>query len=62
MDIDYRGQSLDIGFNITYLLDALGVVQPGLVRLTLIDTNSSMRIDEPNSDGSSVFVVMPMRI
>ena len=62
VDIDYRGQPLDIGFNITYLLDALSVVQPGLVRLTLIDTNSSMRIDEPNSDGSSIFVVMPMRI
>lgn len=61
LDVDYHGVSLDIGFNVTYVLDVLNIIQPGLVRLTFIDANSSMRIDEPN-DVSSVFVVMPMRV
>ncbi|PIZ04994.1 MAG: DNA polymerase III subunit beta [Gammaproteobacteria bacterium CG_4_10_14_0_8_um_filter_38_16] len=62
MDVQYQGDNLDVGFNITYLLDVLSVVNVGSVRLTLIDTNSSMRIDEPGNEASSIFVVMPMRI
>lgn len=62
VDASYSGECFDIGFNITYLLDVLNVLQAGTVRLTLIDSNSSMRIDEPDSNGQSVFVVMPMRL
>lgn len=62
IDVNYSGQNLDIGFNITYLLDVLNVMKPGQVRLTLVDSNSSMRIDEPGNENHSTFVVMPMRI
>lgn len=62
MDVNYSGTSLDIGFNITYLLDVLNVVKAGQIRLTLIDTTSSMRIDEPGNENHSTFVVMPMRL
>lgn len=62
VDVDYQGEAIDIGFNITYLLDVLNVIQSGPVRLTLTDTNSSMRIDEPGKEDSSAFVVMPMRL
>ena len=62
MDVDYRGDALDLAFNITYLIDVLNIVRPGPVRLTLIDTNSSMRIDEVGCEGQSIFVVMPMRL
>lgn len=62
LDVDYNGENLDIGFNITYLLEVLNVLKPGNVRLTLIDTNNSMRIDEPNNEDGSTFVVMPMRL
>jgi DNA polymerase-3 subunit beta len=62
IDVNYSGEILDIGFNITYLLDVLSVLKPGIVRLTLIDTNSSMRIDEPGNEEHSTFVVMPMRL
>jgi DNA polymerase-3 subunit beta len=62
IDIQYSGDQLDIGFNITYLLDVLNVMKPGSVRLTLIDTNSSMRIDEPGNEDYGTFVVMPMRL
>jgi DNA polymerase III subunit beta len=62
IDINYSAGNLDIGFNITYLLDVLNVVKAGQIRLTLIDTNSSMRIDEPGNENQSTFVVMPMRL
>jgi DNA polymerase-3 subunit beta len=62
IDVNYSGDNLDVGFNITYLLDVLNVVKSGQVRLTLIDTNSSMRIDEPGNEDHSTFVVMPMRL
>ena len=62
LDVDYNGEHLDVGFNITYLLDVLNVVQAGPVRLTLIDSSSSLRIDEPGSEDHSIFVVMPMRL
>ena len=62
MDVNYSGAPMDIGFNITYLLDVLNVVKAGVIRLTLIDTNSSMRIDEPGNENQSTFVVMPMRL
>lgn len=62
LDVDYHGDSIEMGFNITYLLDVLNVVQTGQVRLTLVDTTSGMRIDEPGNENRSTFVVMPMRL
>lgn len=62
IEVDYHGAPLDIGFNITYLIDALNIVRAGNIRLSFADANNSMRIDEPGSEGKSIFVVMPMRI
>lgn len=59
LEINYQGDNLDVGFNITYLLDVLNTVKSGQIRLVFVDTKSSLRIDEPNNT-SSVFVVMPM--
>jgi len=61
MDVNYSGDSLDIGFNINYLLDILNVVKAGEVRLTL-DASGSMVISEPGNEDHSTFVVMPMRL
>lgn len=62
MDVEYGSDHLDIGFNITYLIDVLNIVRAGPVRLSFTDTSSSMRIDEPGNDGKSIFVIMPMRL
>src|SRR3990167_1511739 len=59
LEIHYQGESLDVGFNITYLLDILNTVKSDVVRLVFVDSKSSLRIDEPNNH-ASVFVVMPM--
>ncbi|WP_437879864.1 DNA polymerase III subunit beta [Pseudomonas sp. LRF_L74] len=59
--VDYNGASLEIGFNVSYLLDVLGVMSTEQVRLTLSDSNSSALVQEAGNDDSS-YVVMPMRL
>jgi DNA polymerase-3 subunit beta len=59
--IDYNGGALEIGFNVSYLLDVLGVMTTDDVRLTLSDSNSSALVQEAGNDDSS-YVVMPMRL
>jgi DNA polymerase-3 subunit beta len=59
--VDYSGDSLEIGFNVSYLLDVLGVLNGEQVKLSLSDSNSSALLEE-SEDGDSLYVVMPMRL
>ncbi|BAU71690.1 DNA polymerase III subunit beta [Metapseudomonas furukawaii] len=59
--VDYNGGNLEIGFNVSYLLDVLGVMSTEQVRLILSDANSSALLQEADNDDSS-YVVMPMRL
>jgi DNA polymerase-3 subunit beta len=59
--VDYNGGSLEIGFNVSYLLDVLAVMTTDQVRLILSDSNSSALVQEAGNDESS-YVVMPMRL
>lgn len=59
--VDYTGGSLEIGFNVSYLLDVLGVTTSEQVRLILSDANSSALVQEFGNDDSA-YVVMPMRL
>ena len=59
--VDYNGSSLEIGFNVSYLLDVLSVMTTDQVRLILSDANSSALVQEADNDDSS-YVVMPMRL
>jgi len=62
LNVEYQSEDLDIGFNVNYLLDILNVLKPGPIKLTFSDSNSSMLVEEPDSNGESVFVVMPIRL
>lgn len=59
--VDYSGAALEIGFNVSYLLDVLGVMTADQVRMTLSDSNSSALVQEADNDDSA-YVVMPMRL
>lgn len=59
--VDYNGSGLEIGFNVSYLLDVLGVMGTEQVRLILSDSNSSALLQEADNDDSA-YVVMPMRL
>ena len=62
LDIDYGGDSIEIGFNVTYLIDALSNMnQSEMVRIELADGNSSALVTLPDNPNFK-YVVMPMRI
>lgn len=61
VSVDYQGEGLEIGFNVSYLLDVLGALSGRNVKLSLSDSNSSALIEEAE-DGDSVYVIMPMRL
>ena len=61
LEVDYHGEALDIGFNITYLLDVLQNQAAEKIQLAFGDANSSALITLPARDDYK-YVVMPMRI
>jgi DNA polymerase-3 subunit beta len=61
LEIDYAGEALDVGFNITYLLDVLNNVSTEQIDCAFGDANSSMLITLPEREDFR-YVVMPMRI
>jgi DNA polymerase-3 subunit beta len=61
LDIDYGGDSIEIGFNVTYLIDALSNMSQDMVRIDLADSNSSALMTIPDN-ATFKYVVMPMRI
>jgi DNA polymerase-3 subunit beta len=61
LEVAYKGDALDIGFNVTYLLDALQNVAVDKVRFAFGDANSSALVTMPDRDDYK-YVVMPMRI
>ncbi len=61
LEVAYKGDALDIGFNITYLLDVLQNMAMERVELAFGDANSSALVTVPGRDDYK-YVVMPMRI
>ena len=61
LDIEYEGDAIEIGFNVTYLLDALTNMGQDMVRVELADGNSSALVTIPDNEQFK-YVVMPMRI
>ena len=61
LDIDYAGDAIEIGFNVTYLIDALTNMAQDMVKIELADSNSSALLTIPD-DVAFKYVVMPMRI
>ena len=61
LEIGYKGEALDIGFNVTYLLDVLSNITSEKVTCSFGDANSSVLITIAE-DSDFRYVVMPMRI
>ena len=61
LEVDYGGDAIEIGFNVTYLIDALTNMSVEMIKMELQDTNSSALITVPEQAGFK-YVVMPMRI
>jgi DNA polymerase III subunit beta len=61
LEIDYSGDAIEIGFNVTYLIDVLTNMDQDMVQVDLADSNSSALITIPENTNFK-YVVMPMRI
>jgi len=61
VNVEFEGGSLEIGFNVNYLLDVLNVLPVADVRLGLSDSNNSAVIQSAE-DALASFVIMPMRL
>jgi len=61
MSVEYTGDEIEIGFNVSYLLDALNIIKEEQVVLNLTDANSSCLL-HGLGNLSSRYVVMPMRL
>ena len=61
LEVNYSGDTLDVGFNVTYLIDVLNNVQTEMVEFSLADANSSCLVTLPDN-ANYKYVVMPMRI
>ena len=61
VSVEYQYSPLEIGFNVSYLVDVLSVLSSSSVQLVLSDSNSSVLI-QATQDSPSTYVVMPMRL
>lgn len=61
VEVEYKGDDLEIGFNVNYLLDALGAIDGDTVTVGFMDANSSCLVRDTSNDDCK-YVVMPMRL
>lgn len=59
--IDYEGEELDLGFNVTYLLDVLSNLKNSEIRFSFSSAQGATLLTMPESDQFR-YVLMPMRI
>jgi DNA polymerase III subunit beta len=62
--LNYAGNKIEIGFNVAYLLDVVTTLitnECKELRFSFTDSNNGVLI-EPIEGGSSMYVVMPMRL
>jgi DNA polymerase-3 subunit beta len=61
VEVAYEGEGLEIGFNVSYLIDALTALPGKEAEIHLGDSSSSCLIT-PKGEGDCQYVVMPMRL
>ena len=61
IEAELNFERLAVGFNVTYLLDALMAIDTEQVSLELKDANSSCLVSAPDSDVNR-HVVMPLKL
>ena len=61
LEVDFPYESLEIGFNVSYILDVLNAVKDEQIKFTLSDANSSVVVEGQDS-GEALYVIMPMRL
>ncbi len=58
----YTGDQMDIGFNLTYLIEVIDVISSDNVVLQLNNSDSGCLISSNNSSALNKYIIMPMRV
>ena len=61
VEVSYEGETLEVGFNVTYMMDVLNTSASEVVQLIIKDANSSCLLKFPE-DQQCKYVIMPMRL
>lgn len=61
VSLHYEGQDMEIGFNVTYLLDAISAITAKSIRCVFTGPTEGVLIESAEED-QSVYVIMPMRL
>lgn len=61
LDVQFEGEPIEIGFNVSYVLDVLNTLKCDNVRMSMSDSNASALIENVEDD-SAMYVVMPIRL
>jgi DNA polymerase-3 subunit beta len=61
LDVSYSAPEMEIGFNVSYVLDVLNTLKCDQIKISLTDANSSALLEDASSD-AALYVVMPMRL
>ncbi|MDC0610900.1 DNA polymerase III subunit beta [Vibrio sp.] len=61
LDVEFEGSEIEIGFNVSYVLDVLNTLRCEKVKITMSDPNASALIENVDDD-SAMYVVMPIRL
>ncbi|MEK9785983.1 MAG: DNA polymerase III subunit beta [Gammaproteobacteria bacterium] len=59
--VEYSGPDVEIGFNVTYLMDALKALSGKQVEAELQDANTGCMLHEPDQD-DTLYLIMPIRL
>ena len=61
IDVDYDDDALEIGFNVSYVLDVLNTLKGDFVKMTFGGPISSVLFEDVK-DNTALYVIMPMRL
>ncbi|HDY8011334.1 TPA: DNA polymerase III subunit beta [Vibrio vulnificus] len=61
LDVSFDGEAIEIGFNVSYVLDVLNTLRCEQVRISMSDANASALVENVDDD-SAMYVVMPIRL
>ena len=59
---NYSGDVLDIGFNLTYLIEVIDVISSKNIVLQLNNSDSGCLISSNDNDALNKYIIMPMRV
>ncbi|EER46206.1 DNA polymerase III subunit beta [Actinobacillus minor NM305] len=61
IDVAYQSPAMEVGFNVSYVLDVLNTLKCERVRFSLVDASSSCLIEDCDNN-TAEYVIMPMRL